>query len=500
MRERRNFLVGLAAVALAAGAVRAQAPDRAQQLQREQRLSDLDQFGLDSRIKANEMIPVGQRAYVDYGALLSVSYLTTKEGDGENRGERIYELTAYAHLNIDGVHEAFIRGRYAYYDYLSENDSFDGRGSRENRDKLDRAYYKFDLARDLQAYEGGKPGGEASIQVGRDLVYWANGLVLGERLDGVVVDVGSETLHLEAIAGVTPLDTVDIDPSRPNYDRDTKRGFYGAMATADIGEHHPFAYVLLQRDYNPREASGTGTGTDVNGDPITGKWQYDSNYFGIGSTGNLGDRFEYGVEAVYETGDSLSSPVNVIGASINDARPQAKEKIQAGALDARLEYLPPTDDYKVRLTLEETLATGDRTRYSSSNQTVFGNQKGTDDNAFQGFGLINPGLAFSPNLANLSVTRLGVSFFPAPHAEVTRRLQLGTDFFVYNKLNQAAVIDESTDESGHFLGVESDFYANWQLTSDITLVARYGIFFPSSHLTEDDDFRQFLYMGVTYAF
>jgi hypothetical protein len=41
---------------------------------------------------------------------------------------------------------------------------------------------------------------------------------------------------------------------------------------------------------------------------------------------------------------------------------------------------------------------------------------------------------------------------------------------------------------------------NWQVTSDVTLTVRYGIFFPNGSVFESTDPRQFFYAGFTYAF
>ena len=38
------------------------------------------------------------------------------------------------------------------------------------------------------------------------------------------------------------------------------------------------------------------------------------------------------------------------------------------------------------------------------------------------------------------------------------------------------------------------------MTSDLTFVVRYGVFFPSSNAFRSDDARQYIYGGVTYAF
>ena len=60
-------------------------------------------------------------------------------------------------------------------------------------------------------------------------------------------------------------------------------------------------------------------------------------------------------------------------------------------------------------------------------------------------------------------------------------------------------IDEPTSDD-RFLGFETDFYANWQVSSDIAVVLRYGVFFPGEAIETDSDARHLFYAGVTYAF
>jgi hypothetical protein len=65
-------------------------------------------------------------------------------------------------------------------------------------------------------------------------------------------------------------------------------------------------------------------------------------------------------------------------------------------------------------------------------------------------------------------------------------------------MDPQAPIDEPTLE-GRYLGWEPDVYINWQITSDVTLALRYGIFFPSSDVISDES-RQFFFAGLTFAF
>ena len=112
---------------------------------------------------------------------------------------------------------------------------------------------------------------------------------------------------------------------------------------------------------------------------------------------------------------------------------------------------------------------------------------------------MNTGLAFAPNVSNLISVRVGGSMFPFPSSSLFKRFQAGTDLLAFAKYQDDAPIDELTTDD-RFLGWEPDVYVNWQVTSDLTLVFRYGVFFPSDNAFTSDDSRQYIYGGLTYAF
>ena len=95
--------------------------------------------------------------------------------------------------------------------------------------------------------------------------------------------------------------------------------------------------------------------------------------------------------------------------------------------------------------------------------------------------------------------RGGIATFPLPDVGVFRRMQIGADFFAFAKYDRDAPIDEPTGTE-RFLGWEPDVYLNWQVTSDVTLALRYGVFFPSERNFATDETRQFFFAGVTFAF
>ena len=71
--------------------------------------------------------------------------------------------------------------------------------------------------------------------------------------------------------------------------------------------------------------------------------------------------------------------------------------------------------------------------------------------------------------------------------------------FVFGKMQADAPIDEETSDSS-YLGTEIDLFLNWQITSELSLPIRYGVFFPGQAISADKDPRHFLYAGVAFAF
>lgn len=460
-----------------------------QQVDRFQR--QLDEFRAASRYRVNEAIPAGTRAYYDYGLFTSLNYLSLDDANLDNRGLRQADFTGFARVNLDGIHEGFFRGRLFYRDYNpgdefeeGEGDGWDGR--------VDRAYYRFDLARHLTARTGEVPEWATSIKVGRDLVYWGTGLTMAVDIDGVVIDLGYQQHALQLIAGRTPSDTVDIDSSRRDFDDHTNRAFYGALAATRISTHRPYVYGLVQRDHNPN-----GFTTSLGGQTINTDYDYNSWYIGIGSTGALTDRLAYGVEFVYEGGDTLSSPFVQNADGTITAVDQTDDDISAFAFNAQLDYLVG-DRRNTRISGEFIYASGDDDRLNSTN-TFAGNTTGTEDEGFNAFGLLNTGVAFGPSVSNLISVRAGVSLFPLPDAKAFRRLQVGADAFVFFKADSEGGSDEPTSDDS-YLGFEPNLYVNWQITSDISLAVRYGVFFPGSAIEADEKNRQFFFAGLTFAF
>lgn len=463
----------------------------------------LDQYQYNSRVHVNEDIPADQRVLVDYGAYLTFDFLSAQDPTSNTHVLRETDLVGYARADLDQVQEVFVRGRISYHDY-DPGDSFGGgiEGTGQHS-AIEEAYYRFDLQKYLSAYEGITTNNDAAVQLGRQTVIWGDGLVFNQDIDGGVMDLLKGPVSLEGVAGVSVPDTIDFDTSRPGFNDRTTRGYFGALLGYQAGQNHPYLYFLSERDFN----SSRPLITTLGGSTITTNYDYNSDYVGLGSTGSLGDRLAYGVEGALELGNTLSNSYETTSSGITPV-PQKYEAIEAFGADYRLDYVFP-DEHDTRASAEVIMASGDHDRVSSTNDTFGGVKPGTKDLAFNGFGLLNTGLAFAPQVSNVFITRFGFSTQPLNEHPFFRKLEIGADAFVFNKYLKTAPIDEPTDtesNAGRYLGWEPDVFMNWQITSDVTLATRYGAFFPSNDAFDNggtdgsNKVRQFFFTGVTLAF
>src|ERR1051325_8549521 len=245
-------------------------------IERVDRTIEQIQRDLQTRMEAN--VPLGQRTLVDYGAYLTASYLSADDPQLENHGLRSYDLVAYGRINLDDRHEAYVRGRLYYQDF----NPGDVTGSQSSglHGKLEEGYYRFNWQAKPVADAAGSRS-RLSVQAGRQFVPWGTGLVFEDYLDGVDFHFEAHGLELQILAGGTPPATIYFARSRPDFDVETYRGFFGAMLSGQFGRHRPFIYFLDQRNFNPDDTLSIGL--------IQTRFEYNSYYIGAGSTGAISD-------------------------------------------------------------------------------------------------------------------------------------------------------------------------------------------------------------------
>lgn len=429
-----------------------------------------------------------ERSFFDAGGFASFTYLNLNDSNENSRRLFQPEATLYARAVIDGAHGAFVRTRFRYRDF-SPGDSFDRRGDGWQEPYLERYWYEFDAARSIAAREGQLPDWNFNVRVGRQFVDWGAGLALSEQLLAIrpTLSLGPRWT-IDGIAGLTPPDrgVIDFDASRSEYNRKTKRGFFGGRIAYTTPSNHEFyAFGLHMQDFNKDTNPRLPIGIPVD-------FTYNATYAGIGAQGTFDARWAYLGEIVYQFGDSQSDPLR----SPSGMGEQRRQDISAAAARAQLAYFF-RDEANTTIELETLLATGDNDRITATD-TVGGNRVGTTDTGFNSLGFANTGLAFAPALTNLAAVRLGARSSPFPEGDAFDRLRLGADAFVFFKMDSNAPIDEPTSDDA-WLGFEVDFFATWRITSDLSVGARYGLFVPGSAI-ENDDLRHFVLFNVTLAF
>lgn len=467
-----------AAAAFAAGPVWAQ-PEDTRRLERALRQAEPELRGVPGR-----ELSLGERAFVDAGGFFTFTFLNLNDESSNSRRLLQYDTTLYARISVDDTHSFFGRSRFRYRDF-SPGDSFDNRGDRWAEPYLDRYWYEYSSA--LGSGIGGAPA-SLRLRVGRQFVDWGAGLALSETLlaarPTLTWGVGNR-FTLEGIAGVTPGDEsiIDFDTSRDQFDSDTRRGFFGGQLRLTTPRNQQFyVFGLYMADFNDEPEPARFGGIE----PVD--FGYTSTYWGVGTEGSIGANILYLGEFVYQTGHSMSDPLRT---------EQTREDISAFAARAQLTY-QFRDQNLTRLQIEGLLASGDDDRLLPS-ETVGGNLAGTTDHAFNSMGFANTGLAFAPSLSNLMSLRVGASTFPFRSISGMERLQVGADVLVFGKLDRNAPIDEPT-LAKTYLGVETDLFVNYRVTSDLALNLRYGAFFPGSAIDGSHETRQFILFAATLSF
>jgi len=416
-----------------------------------------------------------------YGAYTTFGYLSSDDLTGEARGFAQIDSKLWARAETRG-HTFYGRLRLQYYDYDS-GDAFTASGDGLTEPLFDRYWYRFDWRNDERAENGTDPGWDWWVQVGRQYVNWVSGLTLADPLYAVRAGAETRSFKADFLFGATPNHFIDFDGSRPNFDSDTERYFYGVSAECRaLHNHRPFVYFLWQEDENSQPFGAAG--------PL---YHYNSRYVGAGATGEIiTGVWLYRLELVYEFGDSISDTLGVL--------PQTIDDIEAYAIRFYLAYMPPRAraTMGLRIEAEVLVGSGDGDRGAAA-QTANGNLSGTKDQSFIAFGYVNTGLALAPELSNLVSVRLTGSAFPLRGRGIFDKMQVQLSGFVFAKYDDNAPISVPTVFGESFVGGEIDLTLDWKLTSDLDLIVQYGVFLPGDAMVNSDTL-QFFYVGFSYGF
>src|SRR5687767_1972144 len=102
----RHWLGAAGLLAVALGGQVARAQTSVERFERQ-----LQQIQRDQRLRINPDIPADQRALLDYGGYFTFNFFSIDDIEQKTHILRQYDLVAYGRLNIDNVHEFFLRAR-----------------------------------------------------------------------------------------------------------------------------------------------------------------------------------------------------------------------------------------------------------------------------------------------------------------------------------------------------------------------------------------------------
>ena len=436
---------------------------------------------LESRYETTEALEGVEHTRVLYGAYTTFSLLGTDDIAGNTRIQRQTDAKLWLQIEQAG-HTFYGRLRFRYRDW-NTGDSFNGIDDELVDPVGDRYWYKFDWRRHSKATRGENPETNFWVQVGRQYIHWASGIVLSTDLFAVAAGIDCGRLAIDGFYANSPSDMSDFDASRPAFNSDTDRTFHGVKLTLKCDSHAPYLFYVGQKDKNDLIFPGIVS-------PVT--FNYDSVYIAFGSVGELTGALLYRVEIIHESGDSASDILAPV--------PQTFDDIDAWAGRIALILAPPSYRHtsRLRIEFEFLVGTGDDDRITS-NQTVGGNAPGTDDEGFNAFGFANTGLVIAPELSNLISLRLSASLFPLHDHAMFSQLQVRIDLFFFTKLDDMAPVSIPTVPGGGTIGSEIDITIQWNVHSDVSIDFRYGIFI-AGNAFPDNDTRHFVYIGISYGF
>ena len=427
--------------------------------------------------KLQQELPAAQKIRFDYGGWYNFYFFLFDDGINSSRTLRQNDLRLWGYVNADrGIHEAYARMRMSYTDW-NHGDSYTPNEDDLAGPDLERGWYQFDVAKALRLYEQSSTSLDLKVKFGRDLVQVGTGYAIDLPLDHLQVQGELANFETTFIGGRTPRSTENIDRSRVVESHSDRDFFIVQEKYKGFDRHEPFFYFASQSDHTPEDPPD-----------LLQEYEYDSQYFGWGSTGELARNLRYESEWVVERGSSYG-----------DHRFMRRDTIKAWGFDQRLDYF---FQHKMKpvASLEYMFGSGDANRLDSPTDAKGGNRSDYVDRSFIGFGFRDTGLSFAPRLSNVHVWRLGGSFRPFPDAEALKELELGSDWFLYAKNRSAAAVsDFLADRNSGYLGWEMDYYANYRITSDLAWTIRFGTFFPGRGFT-DETTRTFLLTGIAWSF
>jgi hypothetical protein len=315
------------------------------------------------------------------------------------------------------------------------------------------------------------------LKVGRQYFSAGEGIAYSDVNDGAEFLALFPKWGLRTFAAHTLRHEENIDTSVPGYDKESDRYFYGIEYNyLGFPDHVLYSYSVIQRDYSNERPQ----------DPDR-DYQYNSEYFGVGSIGKITPAFSYGLELIKETGKSI----------IYDT--DEKKDVDAWAARLRMAYRLSLYSHP-NLSFEYAFGSGDSDR-TSVTDTRNGNALGKDRN-FLYFGYIPTGYALFPRLSNLHLYRFGASLRPLEKCSFFKNLTLGVDYYrFYKDKKSGGIYDPQASEDHDDVGSEIDATLGWRILSDMGCSIEYGHFMPGKAYPDtSNDSQDYFSVSTTFTF
>ncbi len=412
---------------------------------------------------------LGQQTF-DWGGWSSYGLLTFDNDDNDK-------------TTADAVNEIFIRdqrvwgkvefedgssfyGRVRYINYNFDMGPGVARPFLSNeRLDLDLAYYDF------------KIDGDKEIRLGRQFLKQGSGLTMLGNYDGVEVKWGGSGWSYSGLLAKSLPNDVDVDPLMTN-----PRRYYGGLNVSYLAEDGKkyFGYYLGERDDSKQPIAIPATSQ---------RFDYDADYFAIGSSGDFDLDVSYYMELIAQKGSQIAlGPAG------------ARADIDARAGIGKVIWHPEWDG-SPSFTGEYAFASGDSGRLPGTNVTS--SNAGGSDNSFLGFGRYDGGLALNPRLSNIHVLRFGAAWKPWLESDGTfQHLMVGSKYSRYRKDDPAGGIsDLQATAINDDVGTGLDVFLGWKPLSDISVIAQWGRFSPGDAypVATRDDAESF-FVNMTWSF
>jgi len=409
----------------------------------------------------------------DYGGIFRINYYNFDDGE-DTHMLRTTDILAWVNLVYNDMHQVYARllGRFDDYNagteyyYMEEND--------QSVPRLDVGYYHCNLKRII----GLNQLDRFRFKAGRDFLTVGEGLALDRRGDGAFLEFSANDFSLSGFVMRSIYSEDGSDRTMRDFGHD-KRVFSGIEAGYEFSrELEIFGYTMFQQDKNDDRI--------LNSPYKTGR---DSRFHGIGLRGEYGPGLTYSGEFSKEYGEQHSWATF------------EKSDVDAYALSVETEYTFRTVAAQPSVSVQYILASGDRDA-GNTLDTKGGNFKGTDYDAYSGFGYANTGLVFFPRLSNIQVWRVGTAIHHSENKEGCIMLESGINAFYYRRdESKGGISDRYVDKPGEsYLGQEIDAYLIWRPFSDLSVIAQYGLFWPERKSFEDDSNRHYFSIGLSFYF